>query len=205
MTERRRAIVVGAEGGIGRATARTLAAAGCDLGLTWARDESDLAVSGETARLDLSEPESAAAVVEDLAHRLGGLDVLVANAGTNERAPALETDLASFRRVVDVNLVGTTAVLLAAARLMVAAGRGGRLVVVTSVHEHLPLEASLAYTASKHALGGVVKTLGQLGAAPAREAEACAPRVGVEPTSLVLIQSQAGPAGRPTGDCRPQG
>jgi NAD(P)-dependent dehydrogenase (short-subunit alcohol dehydrogenase family) len=90
---------------------------------------------------------------------LGGIDVFVNNAGTGQSIPALETDEETFRHVVDTDLVGAFFCAQAAAKRMVAQGRGGRIINVTSVHEHVPLEGSVSYTASKHGLGGVTKVL----------------------------------------------
>jgi NAD(P)-dependent dehydrogenase (short-subunit alcohol dehydrogenase family) len=163
------AVITGADGGIGAATASVLAADGHDLGLTWFHDSAAVDRAAQAARsggsevhvhrLDLREARQSASTVEALADALGGLDVLVANAAVNELGSSLETDIDAFRAVIDANVTGTTAVLLAAGRRMVADGNGGRIIVVTSIHERLPLARALAYTASKHALGGVVKVL----------------------------------------------
>jgi NAD(P)-dependent dehydrogenase (short-subunit alcohol dehydrogenase family) len=166
--ERRRAILAGVEGGIGHAIAHALAADACDLGLTWFRDEAEATVTADElralgasvhlARLDLNAAETADNVVSELTDRLGGLDILVGSAGYDERAQPGD-ELASLRRVVDVNLVGMAAVLLAGAKKLTEQGTGGRIVVVTSVHEHLPLRDALPYTAAKHGLGGFTKGL----------------------------------------------
>lgn len=168
MGERRGAILVGVEGGIGRAIAHALAADGCDVGLTWFRDEREanataaelraLGAATHLDRLDLNAPETADDVLAGLAARLGGLDILVGSAGYNERASPGD-ELASLRRVVDVNLIGMAAVLLAGAKILTHQGTGGRIVVVTSVHEHVPLRDAPAYTAAKHGLGGFIKAL----------------------------------------------
>src|SRR5881227_3310587 len=98
-------------------------------------------------------------MVDELAGALGGLDVFVNNAGTGHSTPALEVDEDEWRRVVETDLTGAFFAAQAAARRMVAQGRGGRIVNVTSVHEHVPLEGSVAYTAAKHGLGGVTKAM----------------------------------------------
>ena len=76
---------------------------------------------------------------------------VIAHRGASAAAP--EHTLAAY------DLAGSFLCLQAAARRMVQQARGGRLIAVTSVHEHVPLEGSTAYTTSKHGLGGMVKTM----------------------------------------------
>jgi NAD(P)-dependent dehydrogenase (short-subunit alcohol dehydrogenase family) len=163
------AIVTGANSGIGRAIAVALAERGHDLGVVWHAEEERLreAVSEleglgarvETRQADLHELPRAAAVVEELADALGGVDVLVNNAGAGHTTPFLELDLETFRSVVDLDLLAPFLAAQAAARRMVDQGRGGRIVNVTSVHEHVPLEGSSAYVSAKHGLGGLTKVM----------------------------------------------
>ncbi|MFI7481012.1 SDR family oxidoreductase [Kocuria sp. M1R5S2] len=165
----RTAIVTGSDSGIGRASAVALAAAGMDVGVTWHEDEAGARRTAEevrshgrqayVARLDTTDLEGCGAVVDGLVERLGGLDVFVNNSGTGANVPFLETSLDTWRTVVSTDLDGAFVCLQAAARHMVAAGRGGRLIAVTSVHEHLPRVGSSAYDAAKHGLGGLVKTV----------------------------------------------
>jgi NAD(P)-dependent dehydrogenase (short-subunit alcohol dehydrogenase family) len=163
------AIVTGGNSGIGRATAVALAAAGFDVGITWHRDEDraeslkpEIAEHGrrlEAVHLDLHDLAGGPQAVDELAERLGGLDVLVNNAGYGTEKPVLELELAEWQGVIDVNLTGAFLCAQAAAKRWVAEGRGGRIVNVTSVHEHVPLEGSGPYTASKHGLGGLTKVM----------------------------------------------
>jgi NAD(P)-dependent dehydrogenase (short-subunit alcohol dehydrogenase family) len=163
------AIVTGANSGIGRATAVALARSGFDLGITWHREESRgqsavREIEGAGARcelrhLDLHAVTEAPRVVDDLADVLGGVDVLVNNAGYGTSTPFLDMELEQWRGVIDVNLTGAFLAAQAAARWMVAQGRGGAIVNVTSVHEHIPLSGSAPYTASKHGLGGLTKVM----------------------------------------------
>jgi NAD(P)-dependent dehydrogenase (short-subunit alcohol dehydrogenase family) len=166
------AVVTGAESGIGRATAVALAREGFDLGITWYRDEdaaSDAAAEATGARegarvevrhLDLSElPGAAARTIDDLADALGGLDVLVNNAGTVIGEPFTEHSFEDWRRVLSVNLDGPFLCSQAAARRMIEQGRGGRIVNVTSVHEHIPLREGAAYSAAKGGLGLLTKVM----------------------------------------------
>ena len=68
-------------------------------------------------------------------------------------------DFATWREVIATDLYAAFLCLQRAARRMVAAGNGGRIIAVTSVHEHQPRVGSAAYDAAKHGLGGLMKTL----------------------------------------------
>ncbi|MGY1762659.1 SDR family oxidoreductase [Geodermatophilus sp. SYSU D00779] len=157
------AIVTGSESGIGRATAVALADAGCDLGITWYREREAAEATAEEVRalgrraevrhVDLTRLPQAADVVDELADALGGVDVLVNDAGTGHMSTVLDTDFATWREVLATDLDAAFLCLQRAARRMVAAGRGGRIVNVTSVHEHQPRVGAGAYCAAKGGLG----------------------------------------------------
>jgi NAD(P)-dependent dehydrogenase (short-subunit alcohol dehydrogenase family) len=161
------AIVTGSESGIGRATAVALAEQGFDLGITWYQEESAAEATAEEVRglgrraevrhLDLTQLPAAADVVDELADALGGVDVLVNDAGTGHSTPLLDLDLATWRDVMATDLDGAFLCLQRAARRMVAAGRGGRIVNITSVHEHQPRVGAAAYCAAKGGLGLLTK------------------------------------------------
>jgi NAD(P)-dependent dehydrogenase (short-subunit alcohol dehydrogenase family) len=161
------AIVTGSESGIGRAVAVALAEQGFDVGVTWYRDEAAAEATAEEVRalgrraevrhLDLTRLPEAADVVDDLADALGGVDVLVNDAGTGHRTPLLDLELATWREVLATDLDGAFLCLQRAARRMVAAGRGGRIVNITSVHEHQPRVGAAAYCAAKGGLGLLTK------------------------------------------------
>ncbi|MGF6822859.1 NAD(P)-dependent dehydrogenase (short-subunit alcohol dehydrogenase family) [Microbacterium sp. ZKA21] len=167
--EPRRAIVTGADSGIGRATAVALAAEGVDVAITWHSDAEGAEETAEevrshgaravVARLDTAEIPGCGDVVDDLVAELGGLDVFVNNAGTGLSTPFLDVSLDEWRRVMDVDLTGAFICLQRAARHLVAAGNGGRLIAVTSVHAHQPMVGSSAYDAAKHGLAGLMKNL----------------------------------------------
>lgn len=161
------AIVTGAESGIGRAVAVALAEQGCDVGITWYRDEAmgdrtaeqvrAVGRRAEVRHVDLTRLPGAEAVVEELADALGGVDVLVNAAGTGDTTSVLELDYATWREVLATDLDAAFLCLQRAARRMVAQGRGGRIVNITSVHEHYPLVGSAAYCAAKGGLGLLTK------------------------------------------------
>jgi NAD(P)-dependent dehydrogenase (short-subunit alcohol dehydrogenase family) len=161
------AIVTGGNSGIGRACAVALARRGFDLGLTWHEDEENLrsllkeldGVRVEHRRADFTDVPGADAVIDELADALGGVDALVANAAAGHSTPFLETDADTFRNVLNLTLLGPFLCGQRAAKRMVAQGRGGRIVNITSVHEHVPLEGSAGYVAGKHGLGGLTKVM----------------------------------------------
>src|SRR5688572_5051003 len=157
------AIVTGSDSGIGKATAVALAEQGFDVGITWNRDQQGAEETAEEVRgsgrraevrhLDLTHLPGVADVVDELAEALGGVYVLVNNAGTGHSTPLLDLDYDTWREVLATDLDGAFLCLQRAARRMVAAGRGGRIVNVTSVHEHQPRVGSGAYCAAKGGLG----------------------------------------------------
>lgn len=170
-----RAIVTGSDSGIGKATAVALAAAGMDVGITWHSDEAGARETAEEVRalgrtavvehLDLTDVPACGDVVDRLIAQLGGLDVFVNNAGTGDNAPFLDLALEQWRHTVTVDLEAAFVCLQRAARHLVEAGREGRLIAITSVHEHQPRVGSAAYDAAKHGLGGLTKTIAlELGA-----------------------------------------
>jgi hypothetical protein len=163
------AIVTGSDSGIGKATAVALAERGHDVGITFNRDEDGARATAKevealgrkavVVHLDVSRPDDAGTTIGVLADELGGVDVLVNNAGTGRDKPALEVTLEDWRDVVDTDLTGAFFAAQEAAKRMIAAGRGGRIINVTSVHEHVPKRGATAYVAAKHGLGGVTKNL----------------------------------------------
>jgi NAD(P)-dependent dehydrogenase (short-subunit alcohol dehydrogenase family) len=164
-----RAIVTGSDSGIGRATAVALASSGLDVGITWHSDQEGAEATAEEVRnlgrqavvrrLDTTDVRGAAATIDALAEELGGVDVFVNNAGTGDNVNFLDLDVETWMQTLDTNLNGAFVCLQAAARRMVRQGRGGRIIAVTSVHELQPRVGSSAYDASKHGLGGLIKTI----------------------------------------------
>jgi NAD(P)-dependent dehydrogenase (short-subunit alcohol dehydrogenase family) len=164
------AIVTGSDSGIGKATAVRLARDGFDVGITWhgdregaegtAREVQELGRAAAVTQLDVTRLEDAGDVVSALADELGGLDVFVNNAGGGETHPFLDFPLDEWQTVIDLNLTGAFVCAQRAARIMVDAGvEDGRIINVTSVHEHIPLPESAAYCAAKGGLGLLTKAM----------------------------------------------
>lgn len=162
------AIVTGADSGIGRATAELLATEGFDVGLTAHHDLVGARTTAEAVaergqrcfveRFDAASSD-AGDVVDRLVDRLGGLGVMVNVAGTGHSTLVLDLSYAKWREVVATDLDGPFLCSQRAARYLVAAGAGGRIVNVTSVHEYLPRYGAAAYCAAKGGLGMLTKVL----------------------------------------------
>ena len=164
------ALVTGAGSGIGRACARKLLANGYTVVLTGRRAEpleaivAEAAAQGQTALAvpcDVGDPAAVDALFETISTRYGRLDLLFNNAGRN--APAVEIDELSvdlWRAVVDTNLTGVFLCTRAAFALMKRqTPRGGRIINNGSISAHAPRPYSIAYTATKHAITGLTKSV----------------------------------------------
>ena len=217
-TEPRRVIVTGADSGIGKAVAVALAAPGRQIGITWHADADGAARAGEEVdhhgatahvrHLDLTDPAQGTSVVDELAGTMGGVDTLVLCSGTGTATPLLEIDLARWREVLAVDLDGAFCCLQAGARHMVDGGRGGRIVAITSVHEHAPRVGAAPYCAAKGGLGLLVKVaaleLAEHGITVNAVApgEIATPMTGQEDESVLVGKERPGiPVARP-GDAR---
>jgi NAD(P)-dependent dehydrogenase (short-subunit alcohol dehydrogenase family) len=164
----RTAIVTGSDSGIGKAIAVALAELGCDVGITWHADADGASTTADQVRargrhaevrhLDLTELPAASAVVDELADALGGVDVLVNAAGTGTATALLELTYDTWRQVLSTDLDGAFLCLQRAARRMVDARRGGRIINITSVHEHQPRVGAAPYCAAKGGLGLLTRT-----------------------------------------------
>ncbi|WP_081844760.1 SDR family oxidoreductase [Cellulomonas sp. URHE0023] len=163
----RRVLVTGADSGIGKAVAVALADDAEHVAITWHEDEDgarrtadEVASHGATAHvlhLDLTDPTSAPGVVDDAVTAMGGIDAVVLNAGTGTSTPLLDLTWQQWRDVLAVDLDGAFLCLQRTARHLVDQGTGGRIVAITSVHEHAPRVGSAPYCAAKGGLGLLVK------------------------------------------------
>ncbi|MFD4273980.1 SDR family oxidoreductase [Streptomyces cyaneofuscatus] len=168
-TDQRVAVVTGAGSGIGRAVARARASAGWSLALAGRRAE-PLAETAATAgapdalcvTTDVTDEDEVGALFAAVRERFGRLDLLFNNAGTFGPGGVPLEDLAAadWRAVVDVNLTGAFLCAQAAYRLMKEQDpQGGRIINNGSISAHAPRPNSVAYTATKHAITGLTKSL----------------------------------------------
>lgn len=149
----RRAIVTGASSGIGRAVAGVLAAEGARL-LLVARDEQRLReaapAGAELLAADLTDPDAARRIVAAARERLGGLDVLVNNAGSSANVPLDQLDEADWELQWQLNVRAPERLMAAAAPLM-ADGGWGRIVNVASSSGKRSSATNVAYSVTKSA------------------------------------------------------
>lgn len=169
------AIITGASAGIGAATALELARRGYDL-LLAARREPELAkvadrcraqaaaaghtgLRVETLALDVSAPGASARLLDEAQARLGGFEVVFANAGYGMERAMTEMPTDELRGMFETNFFSSVDLCTEAARRLVAAGRGGHLLMCSSCVAKFTLPAFGAYSASKAAQAHVARAM----------------------------------------------
>ena len=155
----RKALVTGADSGIGQGVAFELAAHGAAVAVNYLADASVAEAMADrieraggraiALQMDVTSEEDVVRAVGEAREAFGGLDLLVNNAGIEKRFPLVDLPLEWWRRVIDVNLTGVFLCAREAARVMLADGARGTIVNVTSVHEVIPWEGFSHYCASK--------------------------------------------------------
>jgi NAD(P)-dependent dehydrogenase (short-subunit alcohol dehydrogenase family) len=158
------ALVTGAAGdrSIGRGIARALAEEGAHVVVNdvakldkleaRAAELRMLGVEAMAIAADVTRRDEVERLITSAAEALGGLDILVSNAGVVRWEPFLDIQPASVDFMLDVNIKGTVNVCQLGARQMVRQGRGGRIIITSSVHAQMPFAEMAVYGATKHAL-----------------------------------------------------
>ncbi|RBM16433.1 3-oxoacyl-ACP reductase [Prauserella sp. PE36] len=166
MTHERVAVVTGAGSGVGRSVARALLADGYLVALAGRRvDPLTETAAGSGLALvvptDVTDDAQVAALFAEVRRNWGRVDVLFNNAGTFGAPGAVDTlPVEEWRRTVDVNLTGMFLCAHHAVRLMKEQDpRGGRIINNGSISAHAPRPESVAYTATKHAITGLTKSI----------------------------------------------
>ena len=172
LLEGRRALVTGGSSGSGRATALRLGAEGARVAVNYRSERERADAEAVAVRIDPAGARAYAVradvrvevevvrMVEECRERLGGLDLLVNNAGIESQAPTLEMSLEVWEEVLRTNLTGAFLCLREAGRLM-AAERRGVIINISSVHEFIPWPGYAHYCASKGGLKLLTETVAQ--------------------------------------------
>jgi 2-deoxy-D-gluconate 3-dehydrogenase len=168
------AIVTGGNGGIGLGIARGLAQAGADVAVAARNQEKIAAAVAELEglgvravglRVDVVQEEQVRRMVADTVQALGGVDILVANAGLNVRKVPEAYDLAEWHQLVDINLTSVFVCCQAVYPELKRRG-GGKILTIGSMTSIFGLDAGSVYAAAK---GGVVQLTRSLAAAWAKD------------------------------------
>jgi 2-deoxy-D-gluconate 3-dehydrogenase len=161
----RKALVTGGAQGLGEGMARALAAAGAQVVVADLQDDlgpkvaESLGAGHGFVHLDITDDAGWDAAVTQAVDLLGGLDIVVNNAGIIRRGPTVDTTDADWNAVIDVNLHSVFRMCRAAGRHMLATGRGGKIINIASL---LSFQGGLnvpAYAASKSAVAGLTREL----------------------------------------------
>lgn len=163
------ALVTGARRGIGRGISLELAREGADVAINDVKSpEQAETVAAEIRALgrraivvmaDVTQPGQVQAMIEQVVHELGGLDILVNNAGVESIIPLLEITPEEWERVTHINLKGEFLCAQAAARQMIATGKGGAIINLGSVQAGMVLPGRAHYAPSKRAVEALTANL----------------------------------------------
>jgi 3-oxoacyl-[acyl-carrier protein] reductase len=160
----RRAAVAAATAGLGLATARVLVDEGVTVAICGrdperlARAAAQLGPGVIAIRADVSSTDGASSFVVEAAERLGGLDILVANAGGPPGGTATSASIDDYRSAIELNLLSTIAMCLAAAPAM-RNQHWGRILAITSIGVRQPIPFLAASVTARTGVTGFLKTL----------------------------------------------
>ncbi|MFE1442234.1 SDR family oxidoreductase [Streptomyces sp. NPDC058739] len=173
-----KALVTGANSGIGRATAVALGRAGADVVVNYVvgPEEAEKVVEEITAsgvraaayQADVSDEEQVVAMMDRMVREFGTIDILVANAGMQRDAAFTEMTLAQWQKVLDVNLTGQFLCAREATKEFLRRGvvpevsrAAGKIICMSSVHQMIPWTGHVNYAASKGGVQMMMETLAQ--------------------------------------------
>lgn len=158
----RNIMVTGGAGGIGRAIAKAFTEQGDQVIIADRDGEAASSVAEEVGAtaltLDITDAAAAPAVLDDAARACGGLDVLVNNAGLlSVHGSLIELGVADYEAILRVNVLGTYLVTQTVVRQMIAKGRGGSIVNISSIGARQPTPGMGGYESSKAAVDALTR------------------------------------------------
>ncbi|WP_030342267.1 SDR family oxidoreductase [Streptomyces sp. NRRL S-1022] len=173
-----KALVTGANSGIGRATAVALGRAGADVVVNYVAggEEAEKVVEEITGfgvraaayEADVSDEQQVVAMMDRMVQEFGTIDILVANAGLQRDAPFIEMSLAQWQKVLDVNLTGQFLCAREATKEFLRRGvvpevsrAAGKIICMSSVHQIIPWAGHVNYASSKGGVQMMMETLAQ--------------------------------------------
>lgn len=173
-----RALVTGANSGIGMAVAKALAAAGASVVVNYVSNEkvarqvvNDIEAGGGTAmafQADVSEEDQVKAMFYEMVEAFGSIDILVNNAGLQRDAPFQDMTLEQWSFVLSVNLTGQFLCAREAAREFIRRGvvpelseAAGKIICMSSVHQAIPWSRHANYAAAKGGVMMLMQTMAQ--------------------------------------------
>ena len=168
------AFITGAASGIGKHIAEVYAAAGAAIAVADLNPEAaeaaaaELRASGAKAiaiGVNVTDEAGVDAAVKRTVDELGGLDILISNAGIQIVAPLQDFTFADWKKLLAVHLDGAFLTSRAAMRAMIAAGKGGSIIFMGSVHSKEASKLKAPYVTAKHGLEGLTKVIAKEGAA----------------------------------------
>ena len=159
------ALVTGAARGIGAGIATALAREGVNVAINDIKPPTDTLRACREAGVqaievvaDVSDQEAMQGAVDRAVAELGGIDILVSNAAFSDRKLFYKADMEGFRRTIDITMWGPFYLARAAANAMIAGGRGGNLVFISSPHAYMAIPGATAYNMAKAALDQLART-----------------------------------------------
>ncbi|MGV9891141.1 SDR family oxidoreductase [Streptomyces sp. NPDC003395] len=173
-----KALVTGANSGIGLATAVAMGRAGADVAVNYVvgKEEAEkvveqiraFGVRAEAYQADVSDEDQVVAMTNRMVEEFGTIDILVANAGMQRDAPFTEMTLAQWQKVLDVNLTGQFLCAREATKEFLRRGvvpevsrAAGKIICMSSVHQLIPWAGHVNYAASKGGVQMMMETLAQ--------------------------------------------
>jgi glucose 1-dehydrogenase len=197
-------LVTGGTSGIGQAIAVRFAEHGANVAINYLRTSDEAADTKEKVHAcvkrvrqtgvrdvlvqgDVSREEDVVAMVGEAAERLGGIDVLVNNAGIQISRPSHELSVADFDKVIGVNVRGAFLCAREAIRHFLAQDKGGSIINISSVHQRIPKPGYLGYSVSKGGMQNLTTTLALEYAGHGIRVNAVAPGATVTPINRAWI------------------